>query len=310
MRLKDVESKELLPRFASKMEWVQNAFDDIVNMVQARAKIIDAPLTLDSLSAMTNAELQSLYEQYGVVQYYPDLSRKTREDMIYYLAKIYRYLGTPKSIETLCNYIFDEVEWISIHVVDNLAWNGTTLEDEELLDMFDLIIEINEPEYNPEKNKRIIDNVFRFCRNSQTLRASAFEFPNDLGFKVGIAHGDDAGFGVCYINDDVAEAEGYTYAYAWGNSDQSAKHLSINNVDSIVPLYGNNGQTIPYNASYSIIEIDSEGWWLNPTTLQELYDLGLVTLINDSGNLSISVALNGTNKEFIGSFNSLKYSLS
>lgn len=188
MRLNDIESKQLLPRFAHVFDWVQNAFDSIVKAVFARAKGIDAPLTMESIQALSDSELQALYEQYGIAQYYPDLSRETRDKMLYEMCRIYRYLGTPKAVEILCNYIFDGVQ-LDLKVLDNLAFDEYgNLIDSDLLDVFDIQIDPLESVLSEDANARILANVIRFSRNSQYLRAIYYDFPEnfDCTVQVGI----------------------------------------------------------------------------------------------------------------------------
>ena len=193
MRLGNIESKQLLPRFANKIAWVQNAFDSIVKAVFARAKSIDAPLTMESIQALNDDELQALYEQYGIAQYYPDLSRDTRDNMLYEMCRIYRYLGTPKAVEILCNYIFDGVP-LNLRLKDNLAFDETGhLVDESLLNIFDIEIEPQVASLPQSAQDRIIANILRFSRNSQTLRDIYYEYPQSFALKVSEAiSGNDA----------------------------------------------------------------------------------------------------------------------
>jgi hypothetical protein len=206
MKLSDIHSAALLPRFAREISWVNSAFDTVVKAADSRSIAIDAPLTLASVEALTDDELQLLYSEFGVVEYYPDLSRKTRNDMLFELARIYRYLGTPYAVQLLCRYIFDESEAVTVEVVDNIAWDDDgVLIDSSLLDLFDLEISFSSPVLTPEKHARIIENVFRFCRNSQTLRDTIYIFPGEFSLPVGVAHGEHAGIGVVYENEVVAQ---------------------------------------------------------------------------------------------------------
>ena len=83
MKLDDIHSRELLPRFAESMGWVNDAFDQLVVEGAARSVTIDAPLTMEAIHALTDAELQSLYAYYGIAVSFTALSRTTRENMLY-----------------------------------------------------------------------------------------------------------------------------------------------------------------------------------------------------------------------------------
>ena len=184
MKLSNVESKQLLPRFASKIAWLMDALDSIIKPISQRVKSIDAPLTMESIEACTDVELEALYNQYGVAKYYPDLSRQTRNKMLYEMCRIYRYLGTPKSIETLCNYIFDGVQ-LNVKVLDNLAFDTDgNLIDESLLDTFDIQVEPYIPVLDEYTNTRILANIIRFSRNSQALRDIIYDFPETFELPV------------------------------------------------------------------------------------------------------------------------------
>lgn len=184
MKLSNIESKNLLPRFASKISWIMNALDSLIKTTADRVKSIDAPLTMEAIEACTDEELEALYNQYGVAKYYPDLSRPTRNKMLYEMCRIYRYLGTPKAVETLCNYIFDGVE-LNVTVLDNLAFDTDgNLIDVSLLDVFDVEVNPTEPILNVSTNARILANIIRFSRNSQYLRYLLYEFEQDFTITV------------------------------------------------------------------------------------------------------------------------------
>lgn len=184
MKLSNIESRKLLPRFASKIAWLMDALDSIIKPISERVKSIDAPLTLEAIAALTDEELEALYEQYGVAQYYPELSRSTRDLMLYEMCKIYRYLGTPHAIELLCNYIFDNVP-LNVHVIDNLAFDEHgTLIDASLLDVFDIEVNPDLPVLSVDATARLLANIIRFSRNSQALRDIIYTFSEDFDLSV------------------------------------------------------------------------------------------------------------------------------
>ena len=205
MRLHDIQSESLLPRFAEDAEWEQNALDVFIKSVRAASFGMGSPYTMKAIEALSDEDLQKYYAQYGIATYYPDLSRKTRNDMLFELARVYRHLGTPYAVQLLCRYIFDESEAVTVEVKDNIAWENGELTDSSLLNLFDLEISFSSPVLTPEKHARIIENVYRFCRNSQTLRDTIYIFPGEFSLPVGVAHGEHAGIGVIYENEVVAQ---------------------------------------------------------------------------------------------------------
>ena len=208
MKLNDIQSKALLPRFANGYTWVQNAFDIIVKKVFERAKSIDAPLTMESIQALNEAELQALYEQYGIAEYYPDLSRETRDNMLYEMCRIYRYLGTPKAVEILCKYIFDGTP-LDVTVLDNLAFddNGNLI-DASLLDIFDIAINPQDAVLDEWAHNRILANIIRFSRNSQALRDIYYDYIErfDLPVYMGLHPSNNPVVIVDWENDELAKA--------------------------------------------------------------------------------------------------------
>lgn len=206
MKLGDIESKKLLPRFAHDSEWVQLAFDVIVKNVYGRSKSIDAPLTLEAIQALTDEELQVLYDQFGIVKYYPDLSRETRDKMLFELARLYRYLGTPKAIETLCKYIFDGID-LNVKIEDNKAFDEFgNLVRPDLIDTFDAIVSLNEPSLGTNSNARILENVINFSRNSQYLNGIDYDFSEVFTVYVSIAINDNnPACTIDILNDVICE---------------------------------------------------------------------------------------------------------
>lgn len=205
MRLHDIESAVLLPRFAHNAEWEQKALDQVVKGVRAKSFAMGAPYTREAISALSDAELQAFYFQYGIAIYYPDLSRETRENMLFELARVYRSLGTPHSVELLCEYIFDGADKVGVEIHDNLAFNAAgELVDDSLLDLFDVDLFPTSPELSQDKIERIVENIFRFCRNSQTLRNVIVEFPSVA--ECNVVSCDLESF-VCTIGGDEIAAE-------------------------------------------------------------------------------------------------------
>lgn len=192
MKIDDIESKKLLPNWAHDADWIQAAFDQIVLMCAGRLPAIDAPLTMQAIQCLTDEELREWYARFGVVEYYPDLSRATREKMLYWLARLYRYLGTPHAIRVLCDYIYNDLP-LDVTVIDNLAFDGETLVDPTLLDLFDIEIDAGSAGISPAQAYRLVNNILRIARNSQTLRKIIYDYTSDIDVNCGAcSYGGDA----------------------------------------------------------------------------------------------------------------------
>ena len=202
MKLKDIQSWALLPQFAEDAAFLQKAFDLIIKPNVERIKSLSQPLSIDAIHALTDDELQLLYDQYGVAEYYPDLDRSVRDMMLYNIVRYYRWLGTPKVMEILCKYIFNGFELEAI-VWDNLAWDNGDLVHPELLDMYDVEV-IPYGNVLPDNALyRILANIIRFSRNTQTLRDIWFTMPdNDISVSACI--------GLPYGTSGVINIENYT----------------------------------------------------------------------------------------------------
>lgn len=191
MKLKDIQSWALLPQFAEDAAFLQKAFDLIIKPNVERIKSLSQPLSIEAIHALTDDELQLLYDQYGVAEYYPDLDRSVRDMMLYNIVRYYRWLGTPKVMEILCKYIFNGFELEAI-VWDNLAWDNGDLVHPELLDMYDVEVIPGGNVLPDNALYRILANIIRFSRNTQTLRDIWFTMPdNDISVSacIGLPYG-------------------------------------------------------------------------------------------------------------------------
>lgn len=206
MKLKDVQSKELLPSWAVNAEWLQNGLDLAVRSISTRIPGMGAPFTLDAVKALSDEELEALYEQIGIVKYYPDLSRSTRESFIFEIYTNARYLGTPAVVEKLIKYIFDG-QPVNVTIHDNLAFDSSgSLVDSSLLDTYD--IELNIPVANLPALvlSRLYENLYNLVRNTQKLRAVEFTFDDeniDCNTYFGIIPAETPGIVVDIENDAV-----------------------------------------------------------------------------------------------------------
>ena len=283
MKLSDIESKQILPRFASDISWLMNAFDSIVKPICERVKSIDAPLTLEAIQACTDEELEALYNQYGVAQYYPNLSRETRDLMLFEMVKIYRYLGTPKAIEILCKYIFDNNP-IVVKVLDNLAFDDNgVLVDESLLDVFDVNVESQSAFLDEYANARILANIIRFSRNSQFLRYIYYDFPGYFNLPV---HPLKAGIAsINYENDAICEPvelNHYTFIVADAATGQIVSGFSNELVYSEIEGIVLQSPRLVYGVDITVPTVqfwfskngrnETENTVLQPNSIVSLYD--------------------------------------
>lgn len=247
MKIDDIESKKLLPNWAHDADWIQAAFDQIVLMCAVRLPAIDAPLTMQAIQCLTDEELREWYARFGVVEYYPDLNRETREKMLYWLARLYRYLGTPHAIRVLCDYIYNDLP-LDVTVIDNLAFDGETLVDPTLLDLFDVEIDAGSAGISPTHAYRLVNNILRIARNSQTLRKIIYDYASDIDVNCGAcSYGGD----VCIDysdNDELARdvTPPVTILRAYFNSSHTDKYLNEYTTYSII---GSDSKAIPYDST-------------------------------------------------------------
>lgn len=228
MKIDEIDSKKLLPNWAHDADWIQAAFDGLVKACVARIPAIDAPLTLEAIKCLTDAEIEAWFGRFGVVEYYPELSRTTRENMLYWLARLYRFLGTPNAVRVLCNYIFDELP-LDPEVRDNLAFDGETLVDPALLDLFDLVIDAGTSEVSPAQVPRIMANIYRIVRNSQKLRAIVFSYDAEINIDAAPAP-CGAQYTTCVADSAPATLPPYVDVDLWFNNALSRVTFGANDI--------------------------------------------------------------------------------
>ena len=61
MKIDEIDSKKLLPNWAHDADWIQAAFDGLVKACVARIPAIDAPLTLEAIKCLTDAEIEAWF---------------------------------------------------------------------------------------------------------------------------------------------------------------------------------------------------------------------------------------------------------
>lgn len=109
MLLSDCASMGLLPRFAQTpfMKSVCAAIDELVIGIAHRCDALPCNTSRESLAMCRDDELATLAGELEAIPYYADLPRATRENIIFRSKTWTRFAGTPASIETMLDAIFD-----------------------------------------------------------------------------------------------------------------------------------------------------------------------------------------------------------
>lgn len=176
MKLNDAKTSEFLTQWAESGKYLEDGLDDILHYADGRIDGLPAPVTLESCIALTDDEQMAMFEQFGLAKYYPDISHERRAWMLWMQNLLWRKLGTPKALETLCMYLFDDVT-VHLEVKDNGAWDSLgNLTDEDLLDVFDAELTIDSLNLPSEMLERVKANIIRFVRNQEWMRAFVFLF--------------------------------------------------------------------------------------------------------------------------------------
>lgn len=176
MKLNDAKTSEFLTQWAEAGRFLTDGLDDILHYANGRINGLPAPVTIESCIALTDDEQMAMFEQFGLAKYYPDISHERRAWMLWMQNLLWRKLGTPKALETLCMYLFDDVT-VHLEVKDNGAWDALgNLTDEDLLDVFDAELTIDSLNLPSEMLERVKANIIRFVRNQEWMRAFVFLF--------------------------------------------------------------------------------------------------------------------------------------
>ena len=176
MKLDDAKTSELLPLPMQYAAFLTDAFDTFLHYMSGRANSLPAPMTLEACKALTDEEMQVLYDDFGLAKYYPDISHDRRAWLLWKQQDLWRWLGTPSAIETLCLYLFDDIS-VHLEVKDNEAWDAHgNLIDEDMLDVFDAELTIDSLNLSPQMFERVKANIIRFVRNQEWMRAFVFLF--------------------------------------------------------------------------------------------------------------------------------------
>ena len=197
MKLQDAKTSELLPLSMEYASFLCDAFDTFLHYMSERADALPAPMTYEACLALNNEEMQAYFEQFGLAKYYPDVSHERRAWMIWKQQDLWRYLGTPKAIETLCQYLFSDVD-ITLAVDDNLAFSQDgRLVYPERLHLFDAVLDVSATVLPTSFYDRLYANIKRFVRDQEQLRSFTISF-EALEQEVGTAITDGGNWEVFY----------------------------------------------------------------------------------------------------------------
>ena len=204
MKLNDAKTSEFLTQWAEAGRFLTDGLDDILHYANGRIDGLPAPVTLESCIALTDDEQMAMFEQFGLAKYYPDISHERRAWMLWMQNLLWRKLGTPKALETLCMYLFDDVT-VHLEVKDNGAWDALgNLTDEDLLDVFDAELTIDSLNLPSEMLERVKANIIRFVRNQEWMRAFVFLF-EAMDTTMGVSITDGERYARDYLIDLYAD---------------------------------------------------------------------------------------------------------
>lgn len=204
MKLNDAKTSEFLTQWAESGKYLTDGLDDILHYADGRIDSLPAPVTLESCIALTDDDQMAMFEQFGLAKYYPDISHERRAWMLWMQNLLWRKLGTPKALETLCMYLFDDVA-VHLEVKDNGAWDSLgNLTDEDLLDVFDAELTIDSLNLPSEMLERVKANIIRFVRNQEWMRAFVFLF-EAMDTTMGVSLDDGERYARDYLIDLYAD---------------------------------------------------------------------------------------------------------
>ena len=173
MKLSDLESAQLLPRFAEAYEFACKALDDWMAKRHDFADALSAPWTLEGIAALTDGELQDLYALYSTADYYPDLPRADRDLFIFEQIVNIRKLGTIEAVKALMRYIYPGM---SVAIDDTIAFDDSgNVIDSTLLHCYDVHINLDLTQLPDYVMGRVADNVRRFMRATAALHSISYE---------------------------------------------------------------------------------------------------------------------------------------
>jgi hypothetical protein len=173
MKLSELESMKLLPRFAEGYEFACNALDEWMKQRVSFKDALESPWTLEGIAALSEDDLQAAYKIYSTADYYPDLPRADRNRFLFEQIVNIRKLGTIDAVKALMRYIYPGM---SVTIDDTIAFddNGNVI-DSSLLHCYDLHINLDLTQLPDYVMGRVADNVRRFMRATAALHSISYE---------------------------------------------------------------------------------------------------------------------------------------
>lgn len=173
MKLSELESMELLPRFAEGYEFACDALDEWMKQRVSFKDALESPWTLEGIAALSEDGLQEAYKIYSTADYYPDLPRADRNRFLFEQIVNIRKLGTIEAVKALMRYIYPGM---SVTIDDTIAFddNGNVI-DSSLLHCYDLHINLDLTQLPEYVMGRVADNVRRFMRATAALHSISYE---------------------------------------------------------------------------------------------------------------------------------------
>lgn len=172
MKLSDLESMKLMPRYATAYEFACKALDSWMEETHSRADALSSPWTLEGIAALTEEELQQAYKIYSMADYYPELPRDSRNRFLFEQIVNIRKRGTVEALTALMRYIYPDM---TVTFDDVLAFdeNGNII-DSNLLHRYGITINLDLDTLPEYVTGRILDNLKRFMRATAALESISY----------------------------------------------------------------------------------------------------------------------------------------
>lgn len=173
MKLSELESMKLLPRFAEGYEFACDALDEWMKQRVSFKDALESPWTLEGIAALSEDDLQAAYKIYSTADYYPDLPREDRNRFLFEQIVNIRKMGTIDAVKALMRYIYPGM---SVTIDDTIAFdeNGNVI-DSTLLHCYDVHINLDLTQLPNYVMSRVADNIRRFMRVTASLHSIAYE---------------------------------------------------------------------------------------------------------------------------------------
>jgi hypothetical protein len=173
MKLSELESMKLLPRFAEGYEFACDALDEWMKQRVSFKDALESPWTLEGIAALSEDDLQAAYKIYSTADYYPDLPRADRNRFLFEQIVNIRKLGTIEAVKALMRYIYPGM---SVTIDDTIAFdeNGNVI-DSTLLHCYEVRINLDLTQLPNYVMSRVTDNIRRFMRATAALHSILYE---------------------------------------------------------------------------------------------------------------------------------------